>query len=53
LHRKNEKHYPTCNSVAELRNSFANFFSEKIVAIRQEIDDLPNAYSINQITKVQ
>ncbi|CAB4021845.1 Hypothetical predicted protein, partial [Paramuricea clavata] len=45
LHRKSEKHYPTCNSIAELCNSFANFFSEKIVAIRQKIDDLPNADS--------
>ena len=45
LHRKSEKHYPTCNSTAELCNSFANFFSEKIVAIRQEIDGLPNADS--------
>lgn len=47
LHRKSEKHYPTCNSTIELCNKFADFFSEKIVAIRQEIDALPNADSSN------
>jgi hypothetical protein len=42
LHRKSVKHYPTCDSTVELCNKFADFFSEKIVAIRREINSLSN-----------
>ena len=41
LHRKPEKHYPTCGSTKELCNKFADFFSDKIVTIRHQLDALP------------
>ena len=41
LHRKPEKHYPTCGSTKELCNKFAGFFSDKIVTIRRQLDALP------------
>ena len=47
LHRTPEKHYPTCGSTAELCNKFADFFTQKIVTIRHNID----AMTITDTTK--
>ena len=34
------KHYPTCGCAKELRDKFADFFSDKIVTIRDQLDTL-------------
>ena len=40
LHLTSEKHYPTCGCAKELRDKFADFFSDKIVTIRHQLDTL-------------
>ena len=40
LHRIPEKHYPICGSTNELCNKFVDFFSEKILKIRHQLDAL-------------
>ena len=47
LHRILEKHYPICSSTNELCNKFADFFSEKILKIRHQLDGLQNDASSN------
>ena len=47
LHRTPEKHYPTCGSTGELCNKFADFFTQKIVTIKHNID----AMTITDTTK--
>ena len=42
LHRKPEKQYPTASSTIELANKFADFFSNKITAIRNELVTHPS-----------
>ena len=37
LHQKPEKRYPTASSTAELVDKFADFFSNKITTIREEL----------------
>ena len=37
LHRKPEKQYPAASSTIELANKFADFFSNKITAIQNEL----------------
>ena len=40
LHRKPQNHYPSCGSPKELRDKFADFFCDKIVTIRHQLDIL-------------
>ena len=47
LHRIPEKHYPICGSTNELCNKFADFFSEKILKIRNQLDALQTDASSN------
>ena len=47
LHRIPEKHYPMCGSTNELCNKFADFFSEKILEIRHQLDALQTDASSN------
>ena len=47
LHRIPEKHYPICGSTNELCNKFADFFSEKILKIRHQLDALETDASSN------
>ena len=42
-----EKHYPICGSTNELCNKFADFFSEKILKIRHQLDALQTDASSN------
>ena len=37
LHRKPDKLYPSCTLVRDLANNFANFFTEKIVTIKEQL----------------
>ncbi|CAB4037961.1 Hypothetical predicted protein, partial [Paramuricea clavata] len=49
LHRKSEKRYPTVSSTTELVNKFADFFSNKITTIRQElVIDSSHCNQLNQ-----
>ncbi|CAB4035181.1 Hypothetical predicted protein, partial [Paramuricea clavata] len=49
LHRKSEKRYPTASSTTELVNKFADFFSNKITTIRQElVIDSSHCNQLNQ-----
>ena len=45
LHRKPEKQYPTASSTIELANQFADFFSNKITAIRNDLVTYPSYYT--------
>ena len=45
LHRKPEKQYPAACSTIELANKFADFFSNKITAIRNELVTHPSYYT--------
>ena len=36
-HRKPDKLYPSCTSASDLANNFANFFTEKIATIKEQI----------------
>jgi len=38
LHRKPQNHYPSCGSPKELCDKFADFFCDKIVTIRHQLD---------------
>ena len=38
LHRTPQNHYPSCGSVKELCDKFADFFCDKIVTIRHQLD---------------
>ena len=40
LHQTPQKHYPSCGCPKELCDKFADFFSEKIVTIRHQLDTL-------------
>ena len=40
LHCKPQNHYPSCGSPKELRDKFADFFCDKIVTIRHQLDML-------------
>ena len=40
LHRKPQNRYPSCGSPKELCNKFADFFCDKIVTIRHQLDTL-------------
>ena len=40
LHRKPQNHYPSCGSPKELCDKFADFFCDKIVTIRHQLDIL-------------
>ena len=40
LHRTPQNHYPSCGSPKELCNKFADFFCDKIVTIRHQLDTL-------------
>ncbi|CAB4039483.1 Hypothetical predicted protein, partial [Paramuricea clavata] len=49
LHRKSEKRYPTASSTTELVNKFADFFSNKITTLRQElVIDSSHCNQLNQ-----
>ena len=37
LHRKPDKLYPSCTSASGLANNFANFFTEKIATIKEQL----------------
>ena len=37
LHRKRDKLYPSCTSDSNLANNFANFFTEKIATIKEQL----------------
>ena len=37
LHRKPDKLYPSCTSASDLANNFANFFTEKIATIKEQL----------------
>ncbi|XP_067030517.1 uncharacterized protein [Acropora muricata] len=37
LHRKPDKLYPSCTSASDLANTFANFFTEKIATIKEQL----------------
>ena len=45
LHRKPEKQYPAASSTIELANKFADFFSNKITTIRNELLTHPSYYT--------
>ena len=45
LHRRPEKQYPAASSTIELANKFADFFSNKITAIRNELVTHPFYYT--------
>ena len=40
LHRTPQNHYPSCGSPKELCDKFADFFCDKIVTIRHQLDTL-------------
>lgn len=40
LHRKPQNHYPSCGSPKQLCDKFADFFCDKIVTIRHQLDTL-------------
>ena len=40
LHRTPQNHYPSCGSPKELCDKFADFFCDKIVTIRNQLDTL-------------
>ena len=40
LHRRPQNHYPSCGSPNELWDEFADFFRDKIVTIRYQMDTL-------------
>ena len=44
-HRKPEKQYPAASSTIELANKFADFFSNKITTIRNELLTHPSYYT--------
>ena len=37
LHRKPDKLYPSCTAASDLANNFANFFTEKIATIKEQL----------------
>ena len=37
LHRKPDRLYPSCTSASDLANNFANFFTEKIATIKEQL----------------
>ena len=45
LHRKPEKQYPTTSSKTELVCKFADFFSNKIITIRNELETHSSYYT--------
>lgn len=52
LHRSTEKLYPTARTTSQLANDFADFFSNKISNIRQELIDLNTAPHIDDISSI-
>ena len=40
LHRRPQNYYPSCGSLKELWDEFADFFRDKIVTIRHQLDTL-------------
>ena len=51
LNRKAQRLYPTSSSTTELANSFADFFHNKIVTIRNELSEEPTCATQSHSTE--